>query len=154
MTTWHVHTPRGAPVSGDPGDTITLLAPALPDPSGLQGLEPGVAYAFLFVVGLGMLLFYLGPGLRQRFTRPDTPTPDGPGVSGTGPVPPALPAVMDRAEAVYDRLVSHLEGQLAERDRTIKEQDRELVRLRNEIDRLRGDVERLRDQIQWRRGGA
>lgn len=154
MTTWLGHTPLGAPVSVDPADTITLLAPAIPDPSGLQGLEPGVAYAFLFVVGLGMLLFYLGPGLRQRFTRADPPTPDGSAAAGTGPVPPALPAVMDRADAVYDRLVSHLEGQLAERDRTIKEQDRELARLRNEIDRLRSDMERLRDQVQWRRGNG
>lgn len=116
----------------DPQST-TLLAPAIPDLSGLQGLDPGVAYAALAVVALGMLLFYLGPGLRQRFTRPDPPA-TGP-VAPSGPLPPALPATMDQANAVYDRFVDHLQAQLADRDRTIAAQDRELNRLRDQIER-------------------
>lgn len=113
--------------------TTTLLAPAIPDLSGLQGLDPGVAYAALAVIALGMLLFYLGPGLRQRFTRPDPPAA-GPAPPSM-PLPPALPATMDQANAVYDRFVDHLQAQLADRDRTIAAQDRELNRLRNQIDR-------------------
>lgn len=129
-----------------------LLAPSVPDLSGLQGLEPGVAYAALATVALGMLLFYLGPGLRQRFTRPDPPAPTAavdPLPVTSGPLPTALPAAMDRADAVYDRLVGHLEQQLADRNRVIAEQVRELDRRANETERLRNELERLRDQLQW-----
>ncbi len=119
----------------------------LPDLTALQGLEPGVAYAALAVIALGMLLFYLGPGLRQRFSHPTSPaTPEPP--PPTGPLPAALPATMDRADQVYDRFVDHLQAQLGDRDRTIAAQDRELGRLRGEVDRLRGDLERVWDQIQ------
>jgi hypothetical protein len=145
------HSTFTAPPVGDPGVTL-LLAPSVPDLSGLQGLEPGVAYAALATVALGMLLFYLGPGLRQRFTRPDPPTPTAavePPLVTSGPLPAALPAAMDRADAVYDRLVGHLEQQLADRNRTIAEQVRELDRRANETERLRNELERLRDQLQW-----
>jgi hypothetical protein len=131
------------------GGSLTASQAPLPDLSSLQGLEPGVAYAALAVIALGMLLFYLGPGLRQRFTRPDPPAAVEAGPSG--PLPPALPATMDQANVVYDRFVDHLQQQLGDRDRTIAAQDRELARLRTEIDRLRGDLERVWDQMQ--RGG-
>lgn len=132
------------------GGLLSASQVPVPDLSALQGLEPGVAYAALAVVALGMLLFYLGPGLRQWVTRADPPAAAAE-PAPTGPLPPALPATMDRADQVYDRFVDHLQAQLADRDRTIAAHERELGRLRGEIDRLRGDLERAWDQVQ--RGG-
>lgn len=117
----------------DPNTTTTLLAPAIPDLSGLQGLDPGVAYAALAVVALGMLLFYFGPALRQRFMSPAPPAADP--APPSGPLPASLPATMDKADEVYDRFINHLQSQLADRDRTIAAQDRELNRLRDQIER-------------------
>lgn len=118
-----------------------------PDLSFLNGLEPGVAYAALAVTALGMLLFYLGPGIKARLM-PPTPPPADPAATSpaavTGSTPTALPAVMDRADALSDQYIGFLRQQIADRDRELADRDREL-------ERLRMDMDRLRDQL-YRRG--
>lgn len=116
-------------------------APTVPDPSALADLDPGVAYMFLAVVLVGMVLFYFGPALRDRFGK-KTPTPPvaPPPVTITGPVPAALPAVMDRSAEVTDQYIGFLKAEIEKRDRELDEKERELERLRAD----------LRDQ--WRRG--
>lgn len=118
-------------------------APA-PDLSFVQGLDPWVAVAALATIVILNVLYFVGPGLRDRF-RPTGPTPTGGAhTAAVDAVPVALPAVMDRADIVSDRYIAHLEQQLADRDRVIADQERE-------SERLRIDLDRLRDQ-QWRRG--
>ncbi len=128
-------------------------APTIPDATALAGLDPGVAYALLSVIALGMLLFYLGPGIRARFAPKEAAKSPVEG-SPSGAIPPALPAVVDRADIATERLIAHLERQLDERTRQLSDRDRELTAMDRELERVRADNDRLRDQIQWRRGGA
>lgn len=114
------------------------------DFSWLSGLDPGVAYAALFVVALGMVLFYFGPGLRDRFRKAPPPPLQPP--AATGPalpvVPPTLPAAIDQAERVSAQFIAHLQEQ-------VRELERDNDTLRGINARLQTDNERLL----WMRGG-
>lgn len=113
---------------------MSASPPAIPDASTLADLEPAVAFAFLGVVALGMLLFYFGPALRDRLRRNPPPTPD---VESAKPAPPALPAALDRADSLSDQYIAFLKKQVATQQRRIDTLEREVDRLRGELDRLR-----------------
>lgn len=113
---------------------MNAQAPALPDATALAGLTPPVAFAFLGVVALAMLLFYFGGAVRERIR---TPPPTGPPVEPAQPSPPALPAALDRADLLSDQYIASLKDQVATQQRRIDALEREIDRLRAELDRLR-----------------
>lgn len=113
--------------------TAAQTAPTTPDLSWLQGLPEGVSYVALAVIGLGMVLFYLGPGLRARFmpstaTKPDSPAPATPALVP----PPALGPAIDQAERLAAEYISFLKGQIDARDRRIDELERDIDFLRRQ----------------------
>lgn len=122
-----------------------MLAAAAPIPtdfSWLSGLDPGVAITALCVLALGMVLFYLGPGLRDRFRKAPPPPPAAPTGPAIPAVPPALPAAIDQAERVSAQFIAHLQDQ-------VRDLEREADNLRQANTRLQADNERLL----WMRGG-
>lgn len=114
---------------------MSTSAPALPDASALADLDPGVAFAFLGVVALAMLLFYFGGALRERIRTPKPSPP--PAVEQATPAPPALPAALDRSDQVADQYIAFMREQVATQQRRIDALEREADRLRSELDRLR-----------------
>ncbi len=112
---------------------VAQTAPTTPDLSWLQGLPDGVAYVALVVIGLGMILFYLGPGLRARFMpKSVAPAPDAPSPAVAALNPPALGPAIDQAERMAAEYIAFLKGQLDARDRRIEELERDLEYLRRQ----------------------
>jgi hypothetical protein len=113
-----------------------------PDLSFVKDLEPGVAYAVLFVIALGIVAFYLGPGIKARFT-PKIPEPAKPVEAATAQHPaqahPAtsLPAAMDRADILSQQFLDHVLRQLRDAEVENERLVRENRDLRFELDRAR-----------------
>lgn len=116
--------------------------PTTPDLSFVKDLQPGVAYAVLTVVALGILMFYLGPVIKARLT--PTPAPDPPKQVETTAKQSAgdtLTQAMNHADEVNGPFMDYLLRQ-------VKDAQLENERLERENRDLRDENARLR----WQRG--
>lgn len=120
---------------------VEQTAPAVPSTTDLAALTPSVAITLLVVVGVSTTMFYVGPILRARFTRPPTPqqptvkTPDMAARHALAPVA----AAADRTDQFIDHLLKQQDraGQaIAELDRRLAAKDREIDQLQQENTRL------------------
>ena len=120
-------------------------APAIPSASDLAALDPAVAITLLVVVGLGILGFYLGPGLAARLTRSSPPSSVPAAESGGGRPEPPTEAVGRTTQQFIDHLLASI---AADRVR-IDDLERRLAARDREIDDLQLQIHRL--QI-WQHG--
>jgi hypothetical protein len=115
----------------------------LPDVSVLKDLPQGVAYALLAVILVAIVLFYLGPVLRERLRPGQNPPPTPPADPPSAVA--ALPQAVDRGGEMADRLIRHLEEQV---DTLTRERDQ----AREQAAQAQAEINRLMMQL-WRREG-
>lgn len=122
--------------------TTTISPPTTPDLSFLAGLDPAVGIAAVIAIVIVQVLYFVGPGLRDRLRKPPTPSPPGHTEPAIPVVAPALPQAIDQADRLSAEFIAYLKVTVEARDRRIDELERTVARLEQEIDRLR-----------WQRGG-
>lgn len=145
-------------------DPQSPTAPAIPSPSDLAALDSGVAITLLVVIGVSVVMFYVGPIIRARFTQPRDPAPTP--AAGTGqhalvsPSPPPIETAAQTTQQFIDYLLRQVEQDAAraedlERRLEAAEADRERQRTAHarEVDQLQQEIRRLETMLwQQRRG--
>lgn len=131
---------------------MLIDAAQVPDLTFLRDLEPGVAILALIVVLAIVVLFYVGPPLRSRLERaagrpdpaaaPEAASPTAAALTGQ------VPAAMDRTDAMSERFITHLLGQLADNEREKADSDREKEALRVEVARLNQRLTLITDEVE------
>lgn len=140
-------------------DPQSPTAPAIPSPSDLAALDSGVAITLLVVIGVSVVMFYVGPIIRARFTQPQQ-APPPPSATGTGqhalasPSPPPIETAAQTTQQFIDYLLRQVEQDAAraedlERRLEAAETDRERQRTAHarEVDQLQQEIRRLETML-------